>query len=358
MASVLGYINTGSAAASTGVTLPNTAWCRPVHRSACCIFVTGGSSCCMCVPTTATCFVIEMWGQGGGGAGGCCCGVGSYGGQGGSYGWVTCTTSGTNHILCACACICGPCSICSICSGNCGQFSRVCNFGGPGGFWCVCGGVGGCWCCFPNAPWCWSGANQNPSGANAFKYNTFKFFKDCSTCLATPAVAATGSSFTGTELQNCCSGTTQTSIPVDGFLFGGCAACGVAAVGGGGGAGGPIDCMFNLCVCTCFSSPYVWQGACGWSDPANGSSPASCYNIACANANNSPVNANCGGGMGIGGAAYAGGDQAMHGCAFQCGSCWVQCGNFPGGGGMSSWTLSAWANPGWGAPGLILMSWS
>jgi hypothetical protein len=62
--------------------------------------------------------------------------------------------------------------------------------------------------------------------------------------------------------------------------------------------------------------------------------------------------------MGVGGAAYAGGDQAWQKCSFACSSCWVQCGNFPGGGGMSTWSGTAWGQPGWGAPGLILMSWS
>ena len=61
--------------------------------------------------------------------------------------------------------------------------------------------------------------------------------------------------------------------------------------------------------------------------------------------------------MGVGGASYAGGDQAWQKCVFACYSCWVQHGNYPGGGGMTSWGYTAWTQPGMGAPGLILMSW-
>ena len=356
MTSALQYIRTGVLGAAGGAFTPNAgAWCRPRHRATCCIFVYGGSSCCMCVPTSATCYVIEMWAQGGGGGGGCCCGVGSYGGQGGSYGWVTCTTSGTNHILCACACVCGPCSACQICTGNPGQFTRVINCNGlggnGGGCWCVCGGAQGLWCCFPSYPACWVGSTQNPSGANLYKYNTFRLFTQCSACLAA-APASVSSSTAGSFLQTCC---TNGAVPAVGTTtFTGCDAC--AAPGAGGASGGSVLDAYvpgNLCSCSAFSSPYVWSGACGWSDGGREAGPSHCLN-----SNNGIVNAQCGGGYGVGGAAYAGGDQAWQKCSFECGSCWVQCGNFPGGGGMGTWSQTAWGQPGWGAPGLVLMSWS
>lgn len=361
MTSALGYIQSGTfSTGGGGFTAPAGAWCRPKHRATCCMAISHGNSCCVCVPTTATCYVIEMWGQGGGGGGGCCCGVGSYGGQGGAYGWVACTTSGTNHILCACTCLC-LCSTCGICSGTPGQFSRVYNCNGTGGVsgqWCVCGGTAGLWCCFPNAPWCWAGGTQNPTGTSAFKYNTWKLFKDCSVCLAGAPAAAAATAAAGQALQFCCS--TQGGLTPDTTTFTGCAACTAPSSGSGSTAANILDNYIpgQLCSCSAFSSPYVWLGACGWSDAALCSGATHCLNIACANASNGPVNANCGGGMGNGGAAYAGGDQAVQKCSFACGSCWVQCGNFPGGGGMSTFSQTAWGQPGWGAPGLILISWS
>ena len=359
MTTAFQYIRTGALGVTAGGFTPIAgAWCRPRHRATCCMHVGWGNSCCICIPTTATCYVIEMWGQGGGGGGGCCCGVGSYGGQGGAYGWVTCTTSGTNHILCACSCLC-LCSTCGICSGTPGQFSRVFNCngtGGVGGQWCVCGGSPGLWCCFPSAPWCWAGSTSNPSGSNQFKFNTYRLFKDCSACLAAIPGSTVASTTTGQFLQYCC---TNGAVPaIEAATFTGCAA--TAAGSSGGVTGGALDAYVagQLCVCTAFSSPYVWTGACGWSDAALAAGPSHCLNIACTSPSNGPVNANCGGGMGIGGAAYAGGDQAWQKCSFECGSCWVQCGNFPGGGGMSTYSQTAWGQPGWGAPGLILISWS
>ena len=354
MTSVLDFIRTGTVGSAGGAfTAPAGAWCRPQHRSTCCIFVHSGNSCCMCVPVGATCYIIEMWGQGGGGGGGCCCGIGSYGGQGGAYGWVACTTGGVNTILCACVCQC-CCSSCSICSGTPGQFSRVCRCSGAGGYWCVCGGEGGLWCCNPSYPWCWAGSTQNPSGSTQYKYNTWRLLKDNSAALAVAPAAAAATTSSALDLQNCNASTAQTSVDVITSTYEGVPA--VPAAGGGAAATSNIlDRMSGcLCTCSCFSSPYVWLGACGWSDSAIESTPFGCLN----NLNGIPNAQYCGGGGGVGGAAYAGGDQAWHRCRFGCGACWVQCGNFPGGGGHSTHSLSAWAQPGRGASGLILMSWS
>ena len=333
MTSVTQFINSGAVGA--GALKGRSVWCRPTHKPTCCMSIYNGSACCVCVPTTATCFIIEMWGQGGGGGGGCCCGVGPFGGQGGAYGWVACTTSGTNHILCACTCDC-HCSTCTICTGTYGQFSRVCNCGGPGGFWCVCGGNQGCWTCAPAAPAC-CGSQLS---------NTWLFWKNCSAALACHGAINTSGVQCAQNLQFCCS---QSASPIA-STFAGCNVTAGNAVGTV--TSNPLDSMWgNLCACACFSSPYVWLGACGWSDPATASTPFGCLNVT------GIPNAACGGGMGSGGASYAGGDQAIYKCAFACSSCFVQCGNFPGGGGMSTWSATAWSNPGWGAPGLILISW-
>jgi len=342
MTTVLGYINTG--AASTGFTPPAGMWCRPQHKPTCCMFVHAASSCCMCVPSSATCFIIEMWSQGGGGGGGCCCGQGGTpGGQGGSYGWVACTTSGTNHILCACTCVCGTwncgCSQCTTCSGNYGQLTVVCNCTTQK-LWCLCGGHEGCWGCFFGSTGCCCFGSQCS--------NTWLYFKNCSGLLATPTTTS-AATFTPKSLNFC--STTQTSITPDACAYTQPASTTTACVCV---PSSPVDKMFNTTTCSCFSSPYVWLGACGWSDPASLSTPFGCLN----GQPQTTAGQACGGGMAVGGAAYAGGDQAWQKCVLgTCYSCWAQHGNWPGGGGMSSQGYTAWTQPGFGAPGLILMSW-
>ena len=304
--------------------------------------ISGGNSCCVCVPTSATCFVIEMWGQGGAGASGCCCGVGSYGGQGGSYGWVTCTTSATNHILCACACTCN-CAY-GLCQGTSGQFSKVTQCNSPSNVWCVSGGSGGYWCCNPSSPWCWEGSSNVSAGSN--KYNTWLFFRCNSAALA--GQSSTASS--GTALQTCCS--SAGSITPNAATFSGCAS--QPFTGGSANLHTSTLLWPCLCLCACFNSPYVWVGGCGWSDPASTSSPFGSYN----NVGSGVVNGFfCGGGSGVGGASYAGGDQAWHQGFFGCGGCYPQNGNSPGGGGMSPHTQTAVSCGGCGGYGLILISW-
>ena len=370
MANVLSYINTGSftapAAGSSGYTSPPGMWCRPAHKPTCCMAVYpdsfGGSACCMCVPSNATCFVIEIWSQGGGGSGGCCCGVGSYGGQGGGYGWVACTVSGQNWILCACVCNCN-CASCSVCQNIIGQHSRVCqcNGGINSTFWCMCGGNGGMWCCFPDTPWCWDGSNRNPGNwPGGQKYNLWLHWKDRSLCLA-GGCSATSSSGAPVGYVWCCTSNTictgQTT-PTAATYANSTAAQGTTNVGGGSG-GGIWDQVFPKTTCDCFQPlGYFWKGACGWSDPALGSSPAACLNGGATSPTFTPINGNCGGGMGVGGASYAGGHMAWKRSNWDCGgSCWPDAGRFPGGGGMTSHSGTAWQQPGQGASGLILMSW-
>lgn len=362
MANVLSYINTGSlTAGGSGYQTPPGMWCRPGHKPTCCIYVTGDNSCCMCVPTSATCFVIEMWGQGGGGGGGCCCGVGPYGGQGGTYGWVACTVSGQNWILCACACNC-DCSTCTICSGTMGQHSRVCqcNGGINSTFWCVCGGESGCWCCSPSAPWCWDGNVQNPGlWPTGEKFNLWKHWDQRSACLA-GACPVTGTATTSSAVGYvwCCTANTICTgnlTPSAATYANSTTAC---AMAGGAGGGSIWDTVFPKTSCGCFQPlGYVWRGACGWSDGAKCASPAGCLNIASTSPSSGPVSGNCGGGMGVGGASYAGGWMAWKKYSMDCGSCWPDSGKFPGGGGMSTHSGTAWSQPGQGAKGMILMSW-
>ena len=367
MANVLSYINTGTFAAVTpgasSYTSPPGMWCRPAHKPTCCMAITsdnyGGSSCCFCIPSTATCFVIELWGQGGGGGGGCCCGVGSYGGQGGTYGWVACTTGGNNWIMCACVCNC-DCSTCTVCSGTPGQFARVCqcNGGINSTFWCVCGGEQGYWCCNPDWPWCWEGSTRNPGlWPMGQKYNLWKHWADRSACLAGACGTTAAASSSVGYVWCCTSNTTCTGnlTPTAATYANSTAAQGSATAGGGSG-GGIYDSAFPKTTCTCFQPlGYVWRGGCGWSDPNPTSTPAGCLNGS-GYFSSQVVNSACGGGMGVGGASYAGGHHAWKRHNFTCGACWPDAGRFPGGGGMSTHSASAWAQPGQGAQGLILMS--
>jgi len=341
MTSVLGYINTGSVGGG-GVTLPQSVWCRPAHKPTGCVAIWGsGGNCCVCVPTTATCFIIEMWGQGGGGAGGCCCGDSTYGGQGGSYGWVACTTSATNHILCACTCTC-LCSTCNICSGPGGQFSKVCNQT-TGGIYCVAGGGGGLWQC--GSVCC---CNNTGKSCN----NTWCFYvTQNSLALACTVAAGSGTPLTSACLNFCNATTAQTAVTPAYSQTASTAGVSAAAA-----ATGPLVATpFCVTSCTCFN--YYVQGLCGWSDTACGTgSSITPYN--CLNNQNGVPNAHCGGGTGVGGAAYAGGDQQWwNRNNFNCNQCYGRPGNFPGGGGVGSGGATAWTQPGATSYNLILISW-
>jgi len=293
-----------------------------------------------------------MWAQGGGGAGGCCCGVGSYGGQGGTYGWVTCTTSATNQILCACACICTCMNCDTICTGHVGQCSRVTQCNAPSTIWLVCGGAAGTWCCTPSSPspWCWQGATSGSSVQG--KYNTYLFWKNNSAALANTATTTTGTS-SASNLQ----GSNIQTFTDEAIAYIGCCSCAPPSTSAFTGLN-TTNLWGCLCTCATFSSPYVWRGACGWSDTSTTSTPYACLNSASASAG--VPNAACGFGVGVGGAAYAGGDQAFFGTALgSCFSpgCWSQNGNFPGGGGMTAWTQTAQGTGSCGGYGLILISW-
>jgi len=167
---------------------------------------------------------------------------------------------------------------------------------------------------------------------------------------------ASTSSSAGTFLQACCA--SIGGITVQGSVWTGCASTTAPATPGGGGGGGWSSwaSTFPQQSCSSFTPGFVWRGACGWSDQSTTNNPAACLN-SCTSIVNSQF---CGFGVGVGGAAYAGGDQALIQCNLSCGNngstCGNQNGNWPGGGGMSSHSRTSWSQPGSGAPGLILMS--
>jgi len=323
-----------TASSSTG-----RSWCRPTHRTNC-AYVIGGNACCICIPASATCFVIEMWGQGGGGAGVCCCMAACFGGQGGDYAWVTCTTSNTVHTLCACACSCDCCTTgAGVWAGSPGQLSRVTDCSVANTWTVAPSACGGSTCCFgpqgmgnPGCgqmtyfsshsntaiTCCWTGTWNNNFGqtyGSDQSYQNTSYINPFSTLAMMPFYQIQGTSYVSN-------------------------------------ANGPVTCS----CCQCFN--FYVRGGCGWSDPgllSTYASDNSCWY-------QKPIWTYCGSGMGRGGSAYAGGAGQCADCgcnnAYYYGGCG---GNAPGGGGSS-------ANMGYspgsccigsnGAAGLILISWS
>jgi hypothetical protein len=211
------------------------------------------------------------------------------------------------------------------------------------------GGVAGQWTCNPTGTWCWAGNNNFPTLTG--QYNTWLLLKNYSGILANTASSALTANY-GSFLQTCC-GDLNTLTP-SAVTYTGCASCTAPTTTSVTNINNSIF-WGCLCTCSCFSSPYVWLGACGWSDPAATSTPFGVLNKS--GTTSDLITGACGGGLGVGGAAYAGGDQAWLKCSFACTSCFVQNGNFPGGGGMTGWGASAQVAGGCGAPGLVLISW-
>jgi len=313
---------------------PERQWCRPGHRTTC-VAITGGNSCCVCIPSSATCFVIEMWGQGGGGAGSCCCMDACWGGQAGDYAWLRCTTTATNHILCACVCNCTCCSPnAGVFTGSPGQLTRVCNCTTtilhqiPGQ---ACGGST---CCFGPNPM------GSPGCAN-LEYNTYH--SNIAILCCWYGLAVNGWCTAGNPQES------PSNVCKDWF--------------------GPVNMPFrqvqgtsatgNTCAC-CTAFNFYVRGGCGWTSPSTWVAFCGPGNASCGF--NQPARAYCGNGFGRGGSAYAGG-------AGQCCDCSGQAapqfggvnGNTPGGGGSSASGTGCSGScclGSCGGQGLILISWS
>ena len=310
----------------TVATVANRTWCRPTHRTNC-ILIIGGNSCCVCIPNTATCFVIEMWGQGGGGAGSCCCMGSPYGGQAGDYGWVTCATSGTNHILCVCACNCSCCSPnAGQYTGSPGQISRVCNcttsilYQTGGG----CGGTTYCWYDYQSCVYNW----DYNSGHSPLSFSC------CWSCLRTNHWS--------------CYQSWGEDNPANKnyFIF-----------------DGPFQQIqgthYTDCVCNCCTAfNFYVKGGCGYTSASQWTTYAS--DQACGFSQ--PNAAYCGVGFGRGGMAYAGGAAQCCDCSGQaCKQFGGVNGNAPGGGGSSAsgTGISGGCCLGsCGGLGAVLISWS
>lgn len=280
------------------------AWCRPTHRTTC-FMISGGNSCCVCIPSTATCFVIEMWGQGGGGAGTCCCSGSPYGGQAGDYGWAVCTTSGTNHILCVCVCNCNCCSpSMGVYAGSPGQISRVINCTVA---WCwqANGGCGGSSCCWYDMFACvysdWDyNIEQSPLS-----------WACCWDCLR-KNIYNCYNTFSSEKQPGCCTNYFIRNQPFEQRQ-----------------GTNHYGCTCNCCQCFQF---YV-RGGCGYSAPSQWTWAATDQSCGL----NQPQWTYCGGGWARGGMAYAGGAAQCCDCSGQaCRQFGGVNGNSPGGGGSGA----------------------
>jgi hypothetical protein len=312
------------------------AWCRPTHRTNC-FAITGGNSCCVCVPTTATCFVIEMWGQGGGGAGSCCCMGACWGGQGGSYAWVTCSTSGTNHILCACACTCNCCTPgAGLFTGSPGQLSRVTQCNSPSNTWIVAAeACGGSTCCNGMTG---KGTNNSHQTYEHNAYHSNLAIQCCWYGFANNNWCSDGTTYEGPANARKDWFSQSVNLPFQQIQ------------GTSWYSGSSCNC------CPCFN--FYVRGGCGWSSPDQQVT----YATEQAGVYQRPTCAYCGVGFGRGGSAYAGGAGQCCDCsnttAIQFGG---MSGNTPGGGGSSA---SGTGQSGscclgsCGGLGVILISWS
>ena len=320
----------------TGAVAGTRAWCRPAHKTNC-LYVVGGSSCCICLPSTATCYVIEMWGQGGGGAGSCCCMGACFGGQAGDYAWVTCAISGTAQTICICACSCDCCAPqAGLFTGSLGQLTRVCNCT-TGKIWIVAASAcGGSTCCngFTGLEriHCGVGLEANPYHSNLAITCCWRGFMDNRWCYD-------GNTYEGPDggYKNWFTGTHNLPFQqVQGTSWYEGRSC---------------------AACACFE--FYVRGGCGWTSASQWTTYNEFNNASCGY--NQPGVSYGGVGFGRGGTAYAGG---MGQCCDCSGNAACQFGgvngNAPGGGGSSA---SGTGQSGGcclgscGGKGLVLISW-
>jgi len=254
------------------------------------------------------------------------------GGQAGDYGWLTCSTSGTVHTLCACACTCNCCTpAAGLFTGSPGQWAAVTDCSVANCYRVAPSACGGSTCCQGPEPMNSPGCNQmvfNPAHSNyaiqcccfGFHTNNWVYSADCTTEWVTNNLFNPTRQMPFQQVQ------------------------GTSAAG--------VTC--NCCLCFNF---YV-RGGCGWSNPAEltfAYTTIGCwYNV--------PMNTFCGFGMGRGGSAYAGGAGQLCDCAgYACMQFGGVNGNAPGGGGSSASGTGVSGGCCLGSCGglaMILISWS
>lgn len=339
MALITSLFTVGAAAApASGV---NRTWCRPAHRTNC-AYASGGNSCCVCIPASATCYIIEMWGQGGGGGGACCCMGSCFGGQAGVYGWIACTTSNQVHTMCMCSCVCS-CRACQagVHTGMPGQFSVVCDCT-LGRMWQTCGGCGGSTCCHGMI-----GQGGNGACGMSLDRNVAHSNQAINCC----CFGSGWSTQQGSSVMNCSTDwSTQGQDPSQTNYFSFASWQPFQQVQGTTAYGCSCACCTNFTFLVC--------GACGWSDPNLWTYWAADQTWAYTR----PLVTWCGAGIGFaGGSAYAGGAGQCCKCNMSGTPYWGGVdGNFPGGGGSNAGhprSAGDCCSGSCGGYGLILISW-
>lgn len=293
-----------------------------------CYLLGCGSWCCMCLPSSATTWTMESWGQGGGGPGNCCCMWGCQGGAGSDYAysdWSSWSCS-TAQMWCNCTCMCFCCS-----PGNGaqpGQFSRMNNCTASW-FGCVGGGTQGYGCC-------------NYGGTTSYLGDINKEQNPYATSGGGGSSSGTATNITGLVNIDCdCwhSNCTAQGNPYTNW--------GSQSSGGGGGGGSnsdgyypptAVNCTSGMFVNSCYNNTkFCVRGSCGWS-------------------NGSTCDVNCV--LGAGGSSYGGGFVQCK-CSQPGNWAYTGCpGKAPGGGASSSGACGGGCCCGGvGAVGAILMSW-
>lgn len=188
------------------------------------------NSCCQCIPSSASAYAYELWGQGAGGAGAMCCMWGSFGGSGGRYAAARVDYSGcsSNRQMCFCACSCYCCNCC-VCNGHCGQFTRMCLCG-----LATCNVAGGG--CQVGCTQCFYQGVSNCNDCN------FEAWTDG------PCYGSGGGGLTG--LQNCNDNDSVCSYDPDPDNFAG---------GGSSGGGNPLE---AFCTTPCSCGLHRGNGSC------------------------------------------------------------------------------------------------
>ncbi len=301
---------------------------RPTHGTSgqCCNW-NCNTICCFCLPTTATSWTMEMWGQGGGGAGSCCCMWGCRGGSGADYGYHRHDTGtwscGSAQSMCNCVCMCNCCS--PTADGHPGQFSRVTNCQ-DGACMCVGGGQSGCNCC-------------NYGGTPSYLNDICPSFDFCAGSAGGGSTSSGSVSVKGwANLSQQCWNPCQQGDPFTGWGGG----------NSGGGSGGLDEffpassgCSSGWHKCGSYQNSSLQDSRCGsfGFSRLNGQ-----CNVACI--------------RGGGGASYAGG--FINECCGNVGN-WAYTGwtgDSPGGGGTGAGSCGGGCCcGGWGGMGAILMSW-
>lgn len=230
---------------------------RPTHgTSGQCYLLNCGSWCCHCLPSSATTWTMESWGQGGGGAGSCCCMWDCQGGAGSDYAysdWPS-WSCGNSQNWCNCVCMCFCCSPAN--AAHPGQFTRMSNCTASY-FGCVGGGQAGYSCC--NYGGTQSYLSEKNASQNPYKATT-----------GGGSGSGTATNITGLSNVTCDCWNSNCTAQGDPYTNWGPQSSG----GGGGGSNSDgyyspnsVSCTSGIFSNACFNNTkFCVRGSCGWSN--------------------------------------------------------------------------------------------